>query len=263
VRRVVYWPAADRLVYLDAQATPELWDARWRAEGKPASVSPRDPVVAVTTRYLPRGSKLLEGGCGRANKVKAMADAGFRAIGVDFAPQSVSQAKIDYPELDIRQGDVRSLDFSSGSFDGYWSIGVIEHFWNGYGEILSEAARVLRPEGFLFLTAPWLSPYRQRKARRGAFPRSDFTAEPDAFYQFALNRQEVAAQLAAHGFKLLRWSGLAAEITLKEDVTACRAQLDWLLGSKGSLLKRVLRRVVISALNPHCGHSFLAVARRA
>jgi hypothetical protein len=42
-----------------------------------------------------------------------------------------------------------------------------------------------------------------------------------------------------------------------------RAQFAWLLGSRGSLLKRLLRRAVVRGLNPYCGHSFLAVARRA
>jgi SAM-dependent methyltransferase len=263
MRRVLYWPAAERLVYLDKNATPEFWDARWRAEGKPPAVSSNDPVVTVTKRYLSRGSKVLEGGCGRANKVKAMADAGFHATGIDFAQKSVAQAKLDYPGLDIREGDVRSLDIPTGSFDGYWSIGVIEHFWLGYGEILAEAARVLRSNGFLFLTAPWFSPYRQRRARHGGYPRRAFAAEPDAFYQFALSRHEVAAQLATHGFELLRWRGLASEVCLKEDTTLCRAQFDWLLGSRGSVVKRLLRRAVVGGLNPICGHSFLAVARRA
>ena len=49
---------------------------------------------------------------------------------------------------------------------------------------------------------------------------------------------------------------------MKEDMTVCRAQVEWLLGSKGSLAKRVLRRIVTACLNPYCGHSFLAVARR-
>jgi SAM-dependent methyltransferase len=262
MRRVLYWPAADRLVYLDANATPEFWDARWRAEGKPPLISPHDPVVAVTARYLAAGSKVLEGGCGRANKVKAMADAGFSATGIDFAPQSVAQAARDYPELDIRVGDVRSLDIAAGAFDGYWSIGVIEHFWKGYTDILTEAARILRPQGFLFLTAPWFSPYRQRKARGGGYPQSDFADEPEAFYQFALSRHEVAAQLAASGFELLRWRGLASEISIREDMTVGRAQFDWLLGSRGSFAKRLLRRAVVRGLNPYCGHSFLAVARR-
>jgi SAM-dependent methyltransferase len=154
------------------------------------------------------------------------------------------------------------LDFPDGSFDGYWSIGVIEHFWKGYGEILAEAARVLRPKGFLFLTAPWFSPYRRRKAHSRGYAQMDFSEEPDFFYQFALSGREVRAQLAAHGFELLRWRGLASEISVKEDMTVCRAQVEWLLGSRGSILKRVLRRAIVGGLNSYCGHSFLAIARR-
>lgn len=263
MRRMLYWPAAERLVYLDENATPEFWDARWRAEGKPPAVSSNDPVITVTRRYLSPRSKVLEGGCGRANKVKALSDAGFHATGIDFAQQSVAQAKLDYPGLDIREGDVRSLDISTGTFDGYWSIGVIEHFWQGYSEILAEAARVLRSKGFLFLTAPWFSPYRQRKARRGGYPQSAFAAEPEAFYQFALSRYEVTAQLTSHGFELVCWRGLASEVCLKEETTVCSAQFGWLLGSRGSIAKRTLRRAVVDGLNCYCGHSFLAIARRA
>ena len=72
MRRVVYSPAGDRLVYLHQQATPEYWDAHWRAQGKPAPVGPRDDVVVVTRRHLPVGARVLEGGCGRANKVRAL-----------------------------------------------------------------------------------------------------------------------------------------------------------------------------------------------
>jgi SAM-dependent methyltransferase len=262
MRQVVYWPKSKRLVYLDEKATPEFWDQRWQNEGKPGPVNPRDEVITVTGRFLPRGARVLEGGCGRGNKVKAMASAGYLATGVDFAEDSVTQAKLNYPDLDIRQGDVRSLDFPDGSFDGYWSIGVIEHFWEGYGAILAEAARVLRPHGVLFLTAPWLSPYRARKSRRGNYQAVDFPAEPETFYQFALGRPEVAAQIGHHGFELLSWRGLSSEISMMEDMVALASPIHWLFGSSGSILKRALRRVVSGALNPYCGHSFLAVARR-
>jgi SAM-dependent methyltransferase len=218
--------------------------------------------VAVTAKYLPRGSRVLEGGCGRANKVKAMADAGFNPIGIDFAEASVKQARLDYPGLDIRQGDVRSLDFPDRFFDGYWSIGVIEHFWTGYDPILAEAARVLRPDGLLFLSAPWLSPYRKYKVRTGGYPRVDCSGEPDSFYQFALSREEVCAQLALHGFRPLRWYGRACEISMMEDMTTITRQASWLLGSRGSFVKRVLRRAVVGTLNSYCGHSFLAIAKR-
>lgn len=262
MRQVVYWQKTDRLIYLDEKATPEFWDRRWEAEGKPPAVGPNDDVITVTAKYLKPGSRILEGGCGRANKVKAMADAGFNAIGIDFAEASVKQARLNYPGLDIHQGDVRSLDFPDGFFDAYWSIGVIEHFWTGYDSILAEAARVLRMEGYLFLTAPWFSPYRKYKARVGGYPQADFLDEPESFYQFALSREEVSVQLTRRGFKLLRWRGLASEISMKEDMTAFKPQIDWLLGSRGFIAKRVFRRAIASALNRYCGHSFLAIAKR-
>lgn len=262
MRRAVYWPAAGRLVYLDKKATPEFWEHRWQAEGKPGPVDPRDEVITVTSRYLPRGARLLEGGCGRANKVRAMASAGFRVTGVDFAEDAVQQAQLNYPDLDIRQGDVRSLEFPDGHFDGYWSIGVIEHFWEGYGAILAEAARLVRPGGMLFLTAPWLSPYRMRKATNNGYPVVEFQNEPDSFYQFALGRPEVAAQIGLHGFELLQWQGVASEISMREDMETFERPIHWLFDSRGSIFKRILRRAVSAAMNPYCGHSFLAVARR-
>ena len=262
MRQVVYWPSVKRLIYLDEKATPEFWDQRWQTEGKPGPVNLRDEVVTVTAKYLTPGSRILEGGCGRANKLKAMATAGYRTTGVDFAEDSVKQARLNYPDLDIRLGDVRALDFPDAHFDGYWSLGVIEHFWEGYGPILAEAARVLRPNGFLFLTAPWLSPYRVRKVGNREYPVAEFHAEPDSFYQFALGRAEIEAQIAQHGFELVHWQGLASEVSMMEDIVAFKGSIRWLFGSRGSILKRVLRKAVSNALNPYCGHTFLAVARR-
>jgi SAM-dependent methyltransferase len=262
MRDIVYWPSARRLVYLDEKATPAFWEQRWQAEGAPGPISLRDEVVTVTEKYLPLGARILEGGCGRANKVKAMSMAGYRPVGVDFAEDSVRQARLNYPDLDIRQGDVRSLEFPDAYFDGYWSLGVIEHFWEGYGVILAEAARVLRPNGFLFLTAPWFSPYRARKAGSSMYPSVEFESEPDSFYQFALDRAEIATQIASHGFELLRWQGLGSEISMMEDMVAFKGPIRWLLGSRGSILKRVLRKALCESLNPYCGHTFLAVARR-
>lgn len=262
MRQVVYWRKKSRLIYLDEKATPEFWDHRWEREGTPGPVSPHDEVITITGKYLPHGARVLEGGCGRANKVKALASVGYKATGIDFAEDSVRQARLNYPDLDIRQGDVRSLGFGDGEFDGYWSIGVIEHFWEGYDPILAEAARVLRPGGYLFLTAPWLSPYRARKARSGKYQEAEFQSEPEAFYQFALGREEVAAQVVQHGFELVRWQGLAAEVCMIEEMRQSRPSVDWLLQPGGSLVKRLLRKVLTVAANPYCGHSFLAVAKR-
>ncbi len=264
MRQVLYCSKGDRLVYLDQKATPEFWDARWVAEGTPPPPSSRREIIDVTGKYLPRGARVLEGGCGRADKVKALHDAGFDAVGVDFAADTVQRAKATYPDIDVRAGDVRSLEFPDGHFDGYWSFGVIEHFWTGYDAILAEAARVLRPNGLLFLTAPWFSPYRKWKADRKGYPAIDSLSptEPESFYQFALTRREVSAQLQKHGFGLEHWRGRASAISMLDDMTALRRQIDWLLGSRGSIAKRILRRLITQGMNAYCGHSFLAVSRR-
>jgi SAM-dependent methyltransferase len=262
MREIVHWPRSERLIYFHESATPAFWDDYWQAQGQPPSASQRDYVVTVTKKYLEPGTRILEGGCGRANKVKALADAGFSPIGLDFAEKSVRQARRYYPELDIRLGDVRSLDFPDESFDGYWSIGVIEHFWNGYDAIFAEASRVLKPQGVLFLTAPWFSPYRQHKVRSGGYDCVDFQDEPELFYQFALGRKEVSFQLKRHGFELIRWRGMGSEISMKQDMTSFRRQIDWIFASRGSIAKRVLRRAITAGFDSYCGHSFLAVARR-
>jgi cyclopropane fatty-acyl-phospholipid synthase-like methyltransferase len=262
MRRVVYWRSKQRLVYLHENATPEYWDQYWRSEGKAPAAGWLNEIVSITSKHLRPGARVLEGGCGRADKVKAMAEAGFDAVGVDFAEQVVKQAFVDYPGLDVRLGDVRSLALEDESFDAYWSIGVIEHFWNGYGDILTEAARVLRPGGLLFLTAPWLSPYRRYKAHAGGYPVADYHAEPDSFFQFALSRDEVCQQLRRAGFEIEKWRGIASAVSLQEDMATLRRPIDWLLGSRGPLVKRVFRRVLLQGLNICCGHSFLAIARR-
>lgn len=256
-----YWPERQRLVYLDESATPEFWDRYWESVGEPPPVNPRDYVILTTSGYLDPGARVLEGGCGRANKVKALADAGFEATGVDFAEKSVEHARKYYPGLDIRKDDVRDLSFPDGTFDGIWSIGVIEHFWSGYGDILAEAARVLRDGGYLFLTAPWFSPTRRLRARSGHYPVTHFDEEPGSFYQFALSRSEVERELTNRGFRLVEWRGIAGEIFLQRDVPSLSRAANWLFASRGSILKRAARKAIVTALNPLAGHSFLAVAQ--
>ena len=49
--------------------------------------------------------------------------------------------------------DLDDLPVEDESVDGYWSLGVIEHFYDGYGEILSEMHRVIKRDGFFDISA--------------------------------------------------------------------------------------------------------------
>ena len=67
----------------------------------------------------------------------------------DSAEDVVKKINALVPELDIRQGDVFNLQEEDQSLDGYWSLGVIEHYFDGYDGISNEMKRVLKKDGVL------------------------------------------------------------------------------------------------------------------
>lgn len=210
---------SSRLIQVYKTASPLFWDEKWSKEdvGVYSSRSVA-PILSVTKKYLSASSIILEGGCGTGGKVAALSDAGFRVVGVDYADKTVARLNLLRPKYDVRKGNVFSLDFSDGFFDGYWSFGVIEHFWDGYVGILHEANRVLRERGYLFLTFPCMSPARKLKAKVGLY--RDWggeRAEPDGFYQFMLDASAVAEDLNRSGFSVLESQVLQLASGVKQE----------------------------------------------
>jgi SAM-dependent methyltransferase len=104
--------------------------------------------------YLHRSTPILEAGCGMGHVVYYLRQRGYPVIGVDYAPEAIRPTLARWPDLPLYLGDVHHLPFPSGSFGGYLSFGVVEHFEQGPDAALAEACRVLRPGGALVLTVP-------------------------------------------------------------------------------------------------------------
>ena len=123
-----------RLVCIGESATPQFWDTHWNIEKFKESIEKRKNdrfVLETLGKYIPdKKGRILEGGCGRGHVVYCMHSHGYKTIGVDFARKTIEQIKKAILELDVRKGDVRCLQFPDDYFIGYWSIGVIEHFWS-------------------------------------------------------------------------------------------------------------------------------------
>lgn len=197
---------SNRLVYLGCRPSEAYWASCWSAEDYDKALTQSagaEWVVRQTRSLLDADSRILEGGCGRGDKVYCLQQAGYRATGIDFSHELVDRIRQLKPELDIRFGDVRALPFEDESFDGYWSLGVIEHFRSGYLDILAEARRVLRPGGILFLAAPSMSPIRRLKATLRLYPRLSAPPGDDEFYQFALDPKAVLNDCREVGFSLV------------------------------------------------------------
>jgi ubiquinone/menaquinone biosynthesis C-methylase UbiE len=104
------------------------------------------------TRY-PRGSRVLECGCGVGAQTVLLATASPEAaiVSVDISPASLEQAKArveaaDYENVDFLAADVYDLPFTEESFDHVFICFVLEHLPRPV-EALRCLRRVLRSGG--------------------------------------------------------------------------------------------------------------------
>ena len=257
----------NRLIYIERQATPDFWDDCWQAD-----ISIREEIIGVKNTYVTRITKkylkptdgiILEGGCGRAQHIAALTNNGYQCIGLDSAQQTVRALQNAIPELDVRLGDVRHLDFEDAYFAGYWSLGVIEHFWDGYEHIELEMARVIRPGGYLFLAFPYMSPLRKLKARFGLYPKWEMEQSLSTFYQFALDHKSVIQDFAKYGFELVQARPLDGLKGTKDEVAVLKDLLQKLYDYRGaSILIRGFRLILSTALSLVAGHNILLIFKR-
>ena len=251
-----------RLLYFGRPADEGYWDEHWLSNLRPEDVRKPDKfVVDVTRRYLPSGARVVDVGCGLARTVYGLHAAGYEAYGVDYAPRTVSLISALAPELRISVGDARRIpEFSNCFFDGVWSLGVIEHFFDGYSEIVAEMARLIRPGGYAFVTVPSMSPLRRLKARVGVY--QDWGGErADEFYQFVLQTGCVVSDFEEHGFKLIEARGRGGFKGLKDEVSVLRWPMQKMYDSKLRAI-RAIRAAMDVVLSPITFHTSLFVFRK-
>ena len=250
-----------RLVYCSRKASPNFWDEHWNVNNIEQAIKRRNWfIIKISNKYLDPGEKIIDGGCGLGDKVYSLHKSGFEAYGVDFAKKAVKLINRYAPELKVLQSDVRDLPFQNDSFGGYWSLGVIEHFFEGYDSITSEIARILRPGGYLFLSFPYMSPLRRLKSWLACYPNlpDSFNAGNNNFYQFALNVENTIEQVQRYGFNLVNKIGIGGVKGIKDEIPIFRPFLQQLFNSTNRSVKAI--KVMLDILtSAYGGHSILLV----
>lgn len=264
---IYWWPEAGKLVFLKEKATPEFWDRKWQTQDwKKKITRSRNSIyrARILKKYLPdKNSRILEGGCGNGNIVDAMDYWGYQVIGVDFASETVAKIKEVMPNLDVRYSDVMALDFEDDYFDGYWSVGVIEHFGEGYDDVLKEMNRVLKIGGYAFVSFPCISRLDRLKIFFSGYKKFTSVDMPDNFYQFGLDVKNVRKDFEDAGFQCLTmrrrqgWEGLKRLWPFSERIHSALLKL-----SKKSFIVRLFKGGLNYAMAPLCGHGVLLVLRK-
>ena len=108
---------------------------------------------------LPRGSRILDVGCGIGGSSRILANYyGFNVTGITISPAQVRRAiELTSKECkcNFKVMDALDLKFDDGAFDGVWSVEAGAHM-NDKSKFADQMLRILRPGGFLAL-ADWNS----------------------------------------------------------------------------------------------------------
>lgn len=122
----------------------------------------RDVEWEAVSEFIPLNASFLDIGCGAGySMVKAKMDRNCEVSGIDPNPYEhgvnrvwgkSSSAEVS-SSLNIIQGDGEKLPYDDEQFDVVYSSHVLEHV-NSESQFLSEAKRVLKPEGVLILGVP-------------------------------------------------------------------------------------------------------------
>lgn len=199
-------------------------------------------IAALTRKFLPAKSKVLDGGCGLGDKVLAFDRAGLVGYGVDTAKETLTVAKAEVPDLRVLVADVRALPFAAHSFDAHWSLGVIEHFFDDFDATAAEIRRTLRPGGYLFLSVPTLNATKRRRLASARY--ATFQADASGrsqFWQYYFSDDEVIEKFAALGFTLEMKSREGAYYGIKNDFRSIQPLLQFIEDKSKPLSRLVIR----------------------
>jgi SAM-dependent methyltransferase len=192
---------AEEIAAIETQWT-RLWQAQGGPQGRPERIRRREEfkIMWPYIERLPKGSKLLDGGCGLGDWVVWFTRAGYPTLGLDVSKVTIGKLKEMFPGLDFAVGDIRATGLPDSSIDAYFSWGTFEHFEEGFGPVVTEAFRVLKPGGLLFVSTPFVN-VRHALGDTLLQPwRLQPQAAPTRFYQWRLTRGELAGILARNGF---------------------------------------------------------------
>lgn len=118
-----------------------------------------DDELDLLAKLVPlAGCQLIELGCGQARLARALLarfpDAQVTALEVD-ARQHAKNLAAPQPGLRFLQAGAQAIPFADGSFDGALMLKSLHHVpMPLMAQALTEAARVLRPGGWLYVSEP-------------------------------------------------------------------------------------------------------------
>lgn len=107
-------------------------------------------------RYLKKGDKVLDLGCGNGRYVPFFLEKSAKYVGQDFSKELIGIAKGKFPKEQFIVGEATMLPYPDRDFDRVFCLAVLHHIPSRRmrKKVFCEAARVLKKEG-VFVATVW------------------------------------------------------------------------------------------------------------
>lgn len=243
-----------RLLFFKSLADDNFWDKHWKGPDLDQKLHRGDPLVTkYTQKYLSANSRILEGGCGTGANVYRLDTLGYDVYGVDYAQKTIIKSHRIEPDLKLIVSDVKNLPFKDSFFDANWSLGVIEHFLDGYRAITSEMSRIIKSGGYLFISFPVMSVLRKFKAKYGFYTRLSDEISHENFYQYAYPVEHVINQVEEKNFTFVEKKYSSAFKGLKDECQILNRIMQKIYNSNTYFSKfiKLSIEILFNKLSPH------------
>src|SRR3989442_5257452 len=116
------------LAYYSVAAARGFWRGHWggHSVSELLALARRSPMTDLITAALPRGARVLEGGCGLGQYVLLLRERGWPAVGVDWSVEALAACRRAAPAPLAPLGLTR-LALRDGAPDAYLSPRVVGH----------------------------------------------------------------------------------------------------------------------------------------
>lgn len=102
---------------------------------------------------LPKGSTILDVGCGGGIKSKYISDKGYKVLGIDFSEKMIEIAKRHYPGIDFLVMDMYELNKIDNKYDAVFAQASLLHIKkSGAHEVLKNMYNLLNQNGLLYIS---------------------------------------------------------------------------------------------------------------
>jgi ubiquinone/menaquinone biosynthesis C-methylase UbiE len=175
-------------------------------------------------RYLSKGDKILDLGCGNGRYVLGFREKSVNYVGQDFSKDLIGIAKKKFPEEQFIIGEAADLPYPSEYFDKIFCLAVLHHIPSRQfrKKVFCEAARALKEEGVFVATVWDLRPSKILLSRN--WKRMSGFLKSQALTAFGRSNLDFgdffipwrgSLQRYVHSFSLNELKGLAAAAGLK------------------------------------------------